>query len=154
MGMRGSLWGWCPTTPGKKADFGQFPPLVTPKPEGSAPHPGCEVLCLGACDLRSHLADSPNPVAPNCQLPTPMGSKCNPVGRRDGGLLGPHQLPQEEELCPQLGSSCRSRAVGPGKAAQVSTVELVHLTRLGLQAWPGTSCAGHWPGFSSGVPPE
>lgn len=92
----------------------------------------------------------------NCQLPTPIGSKCNPMGRRDGGLLGPHLTlpPKEGERCPQHGNSCCSRAVGPGEEVQVSTGGLVLPTPLGLQVWPGTSCAGHWPGFSSGVRPE
>lgn len=48
---------------------------------------------------------NPQILSPNCQLPTPMGSKCNPVGPRYDGLLGPHPtLSQEEgERCPQLG---------------------------------------------------
>lgn len=110
----------------------------------------------GACDSYAPMAESPNPASQNCQLPTPTGSKCNPTGPRYRGPLGPHPtLPQEEgELCPQAASARRSGAVGPGKQVQVSTGGLVLPTRLGLQAWPGTSCAGRWPGFSSGVPPE
>lgn len=110
----------------------------------------------GTLFLPSPMAESPNPVSPNCQLPTPIGSKCNPMGRRDGGLLGPHLTlpPKEGERCPQHGNSCCSRAVGPGKEVQVSTGGLVLPTPQGLQVWPGTSCAGHWPGFSSDVPPE
>lgn len=110
----------------------------------------------GTLFLHSHMAESPNPVSPNCQLPTPIGSKCNPMGCRDGDLLSPHLTlpPKEGERCPQHGNSCCSRAVGPGEEVQVSTGGLVLPIPLGLQVWPGTSCAGHWPGFSSGVPPE
>lgn len=140
------------------ADYGHFLSLWShPILKEGLPHLWCGIPHLGSMlFLHSHMAESPNPVSPNCHLPTCIGSKCNPMGRRDGGLLGPHLIlpPKKGEWCPQHRNSCCSRAVGPGDEAQVSTGGMVLPTRLGLQVWPGTSCAGHWPGFSSGVPPE
>lgn len=74
-------------------------PLVIPNPEERGSHSWCGVPHLGGMlFLHSHMSESPNPVSPNCQLPTPMGSKCNPVRRRDGASWDPTRL------CPKKGS--------------------------------------------------
>lgn len=135
--------------PGELADLGHFLPLWS-HPSGGTP------------TLRDIISTLPHGRIPKRCLsklpaPHPIGSKCNPMGCRDGGLLGPLLTlpPKEGERCPpQHGNSCCSRAVGPEEEVQVSTGRPVPPTRLGLQVWLGTSCAGHWPGFSSGVPPE
>ena len=106
---------------------------------------------------------------PYCRIPKSSLSK-QPASRPHGfkvqssqwgvgmgaSWVPPHPtLPQEErEGIHGRWSLCRSRATEPGVQMKFSTGGPVLPTRLGLQAWPGTSCAGHWPGFSSGVPPE
>lgn len=149
--------GIVPTTPGKLTDYGCFLSLWShPILREAVLHSWCGVPHLGGMlFLHSHVVESPNPVSPNCQLPTPMGSKVQSSGAQGWGLLGPHPtLPKKGELCPRRRNSCSSRAVGPGTEVQVSTGGLVLLTHPVLQVWLGTSCAVHWPGFSSGVLPE
>lgn len=100
MGIRRSLWGLHQTTPGKLANYGYFLSLWSyPILREGVPHSWCGVPHLGGMlFLHSHMSESPNPVSPNCQLPTPMGSKCNPVKRRDGASWDPTRL------CPKKGS--------------------------------------------------
>lgn len=66
----------------------------------------------GACDdFYTPMAESSNPIFPNCQLSTPMGSKCNPVGPKFGGLLG-SGVPSQDFLPLQ---SPEARQAGAGQ---------------------------------------
>lgn len=104
----------------------------------------------GTRDSRPPQVPSPGPVSPNCH---PHIQSAIQWGCRDGaGASGVPII----RLCPRRrGTPAPVGDFPPCRAGggQVSTGGLVRLTRLALQAWPGTSCAGHWPGFSSGVPP-
>lgn len=134
--------------PGELADYGHFLPLWAHPPWGTP-------------TLGNVISTLPYGRIPKCCLsklpaPHPHRFKVQSNGVQGWGPLGPHLTlpPKEGERCPLHGNSCCSRAVGPDEEVQVSTGRLVLPTRLGLQVWPGTSCAGRWPGFSSGVPPE
>lgn len=66
------MWGSCPTTPGKLADYKRFLSLWShPIPREGLPHPWHRVPRLGGggtCDFYSHMAESSNPVS---KLPAP-----------------------------------------------------------------------------------
>lgn len=131
-------------------------PLVIPNPEERGP----TLLVWGSSPGGHVISTLPHVRIPKSCLsklpaPHPHGFKVQSSEAQGWGLLGPHPtLPKKGELCPRRGNSSSSRAVGPGEEVQVSTGGLVLPTHPMLQVWLGTSCAVHWPGFSSGVLPE
>lgn len=92
-------------------------PLVTPSSEGNAPHPCLEFPPRdGGEGVSSTLpyGRSPKSYLSKLPAPTPICSKCNPVGCRDGVSVSPHQLcPRKKgRPCPWGGNSCKSELWG------------------------------------------
>lgn len=119
-------------------------PLVTPSSEEKVPSPQVWGFPPGG----DRMWYSTNPKSCLSKLPTlhPHGFKVQSSRARDGDLC---------ETPPNFTPGKRGgRAPGVRNFLEVSTEGLVLLSRLELQAWLGTSYAGHWPRFSSGVRPE